>query len=182
MIYVWAIGLVLLNAVWLALVVLGLPGTWLMVATTAIVAWWQWGPPATTSGPASDQGMFSLGTLITIAVLALIGEVLEFIAGVLGSKRAGGSRAGAVGALVGGLIGAVVATFAIPIPVLGSLIGACGGAFLGALGMELAYGRRMRESVQSGVGAGVGRLVGTGIKLAAGVAIWVIVAVAAFWP
>lgn len=180
MIYLWATSLLLINTLWLGLVVLGLPGNWLMVATTAVVVWWQWGTPATTSGPAAVNAMFSLATLITVVVLAIIGEVLEFVAGLLGSKRAGGSRAGAMGALGGGIVGAIAGTPLLPI--VGSLIGAAVGAFAGALVLELWYGRKMRESVQSGVGAGVGRLVGTGIKLAVGVAIWLVVAVATFWP
>jgi len=125
--------------------------------------------------------MFCVGTLIAILVLAAVGEVLEFVAGVLGAKRAGGSRRAPSGARRWairrgrrdvchshsdrGLVDRSVRR-----------------AFLGALGAELGYGRRMRESLQSGVGAGVGRLVGTGVKLAVGVAIWLIVGVAAFWP
>ena len=35
MLYVWLLILVLLNAVWLVLVLFGLPGNWLMVFSTA---------------------------------------------------------------------------------------------------------------------------------------------------
>ncbi len=177
MAYLWATLLVLLNTVWLATVVAGLPGTWLIVVSTALVAWWQRGDATT-----DDEGMFSIATLVVIVVLAGVAELVEFLTGVVGSKRAGGTRWGSVGALVGGVIGAIAATFLIPIPLLGSLIGACGGACLGAWGLELAGGRRMKESVDVGVGAGVGTLVGRAAKLIAGVVIWVIVAVAAFWP
>ena len=179
MVYLWATLLLLLNAVWLLTVVLGLPGTWLIVVSTALVAWWQWGDPAT-----GQPGMFSLTTLIVIVVLAGLAEGAEVLTGVVGSKRAGGTRWGAVGALLGGFFGAVVGTVLIPIPLplLGPLIGACGGAFLGAWGLELAGGRRMRESAQAGVGAGAGTLAGRVIKLIVGVVIWLIVAVAAFWP
>jgi hypothetical protein len=40
----------------------------------------------------------------------------------------------------------------------------------------------MRASVKSGVGAGVGRLAATLMKLVGGAIIWLIVAVAVFWP
>jgi len=175
--YLWATLLILLNTAWLATVVVGLPGTWLIVVSTALVAWWQRGDAA-----AGDEGMFSIATLVAIIVLAAVAELVEFLTGVVGSKRAGGTRWGSVGALVGGLAGAIAATFLIPIPVLGSLIGACGGACLGAWGLELVGGRRIKESVNVGVGAGVGTLVGRVAKLIAGVVIWVIVAIAAFWP
>ena len=57
MVYLWATILVVANAVWLFLNLLGLPGNWLMVASTALVAWLYWdqrmigrnvliGPPA----------------------------------------------------------------------------------------------------------------------------------------
>jgi uncharacterized protein YqgC (DUF456 family) len=126
--------------------------------------------------------MFGLAPLIVIVALATIGEIAEFFTGVVGSQKAGGTRRGAVGALVGGFVGAIVATFLIPAPILGSLIGACGGACLGAWGFELSGGRKMAESARSGVGAGVGTFAGRVAKLIVGIAIWLIVAVAAFWP
>jgi uncharacterized protein YqgC (DUF456 family) len=177
MVYLWATLLVLINLVWLATVVAGLPGNWLIVVSTALVAWWHWGDPDT-----GEAGMFSIATLITIVALAAVAEIAELVTGVVGSKKAGGTRWGAVGALLGGLIGAIVGTFVIPIPLLGSLIGACGGACLGAWGLELASGRKMRESARAGVGAGIGTFAGRVIKLATGIMIWLIVAVAAFWP
>jgi uncharacterized protein len=171
MMYLWATILVLANAVWLFLVLLGLPGNWLMMVSTALVAWLYW-----------DEGMFSRWTLLAALGIAVLGEVLEFAAGAVGTKQAGGSRAGAFGALAGGLIGAAAGTFIIPIPIIGSLVGACGGAFCGALAMELAGGREMEPAVRSGIGAGVGRFFGTVAKLVVGIAIWLVVAVAAFWP
>jgi uncharacterized protein YqgC (DUF456 family) len=175
MIYLCAALLVVLNAVWLLLVALGLPGNWLMVLSALLVAWWRW-------DAAPGQPMFGTPVLIVICGLALAGEVAEFIAGAVGSKTAGGSRRGAVGALGGAVVGGIVGTFVIPIPVLGSLLGTCGGAAIGAWGLELAGGVSVRRSLQVGVGAGVGRLVGTLAKLGVGIAIWTIVAVAAFWP
>jgi uncharacterized protein YqgC (DUF456 family) len=164
-----AVILTVVNLLWLFLVVLGMPGNWLMVAG-AIALWWY------------EPTTFSVWTLVAMGVLAGVGELLELVAGMAGAKKAGGTRRGAIGALVGGLIGGIVATFLISIPVAGTLIGACVGASLGAGGLELTGGRSMDDAVKSGVGAGVGRLVGTGIKLAVGVMIWVICAVAAFVP
>lgn len=169
MLLLYALLLLVINAVWLFLVILGLPGTWLMVLTTALLAWWQ-------------GGMFSVYTLIALVVLALIGEIVEFFAGVAGTRQAGGSRGSAVGALVGGLVGGIVGTGAIPIPLVGSLIGACAGAAIGAFAVEFTGGRSMDEAVRSGVGAGKGRFLGTVGKLAIGGVIWLTAAVAAFVP
>jgi uncharacterized protein YqgC (DUF456 family) len=175
--YLCAILLAALNAVWLVLVVLGLPGTWLMVGSTVLVAWWRWA--ADPSRP-----MFGVPVLVAICVLALAGETSELLAGMLGSKVAGGSRRAALGALVGALGGGVLGTFFIPIPIpfVGSLLGTCGGAAVGAWGLELTGGRTARVSLKAGLGAGAGRLIGTVVKLAAGVGIWIIVTIAAFWP
>lgn len=174
MIYVWALLLTILNGVCLLLVALGLPGTWLMVLSTLLVAWWQ---------HSRDQApWFSVPVLVAVCALALVAELFEFLAGVLGSKAGGGSRRGAIGALMGALIGGMVGTVCIPLPIVGSLIGACGGAALGALGMELHGRRTIAAALRSGAGAGVGRLLGTIGKLIAGALIWVTVATAAFWP
>ena len=177
MFWLLVVILLLLNAAWLALVALGLPGTWLMVITTALVAWWQWPADSTTDAP-----MIGIGVLAAIVVVATLAEVLELIAGVVGAKATGGGRRGSIGALAGGLIGALAGTFLIPIPLLGSLVGACLGAGLGAWGLELSGGRQQGAALKAGVGAGVGRFFGTVAKLAAGVLIWLVVAVAALWP
>ncbi|MHC4441644.1 MAG: DUF456 domain-containing protein [Planctomycetota bacterium] len=173
LIYVLAILLLLLNLCWLFLVVLGLPGNWLMVLSVIVVAWWQWD---------SNQPMFGMSTLVTIVVLATLSELFEFFSSIVGSKKAGGTRRGSIGAILGGILGGLAATFLIPVPLLGSLIGACVGAALGAWVLELYGGLEMSGSLQSGLGAGVGRLVGTVVKLFAGAAIWIVVAFAAFWP
>ncbi len=173
--YLYATLLVILNALWLALVVAGLPGNWLIVLSTLLLAWWRW---------AAEPGrpMFGVPVLVTICVLALAGEVAELLAGVVGAKVAGGSRRAALGAFVGALGGAVLGTLLIHVPVVGTLLGTCCGAGVGAWGLELTSGRPARASLKSGLGAGAGRLVGTLAKLAAGVAIWVVVTIAAFWP
>lgn len=170
-IYLYAIVLVVLNTVSLASVLVGLPGNWFMVLFTWLLAWWQW-----------DKHLFGLPVLIAIIVLAGFGEVMEFLAGAMAVKKVGGSKRGAFGAVVGALVFGIVGTVVIPIPVVGSLIGACVGAFVGAWGLELSAGKTMDDSIRSGVGAGIGRFLGLNIKLLAGITIWLITAVAAFWP
>lgn len=174
--YALAVIVVILNAIWLFALVFGIPGTWLIVLTTAVAAWLQWAPGV----PATEQAI-GLWTLLSLLGLATLGEILEFIAGAAGAKKAGGSAKGALAAIVGGVIGAIVGTFVIPIPILGSLLGAAAGAGLGAGGIELAGGKSMESSVRIGMGAGVGRLLGTLYKLIVGVVMWVLAALAAFF-
>ncbi len=161
--------LVILNAFWLILVPFSLPGNWLIVFTTALFAWWQ-----------RDNNVFSIYTLITIAVFALAGEIVEFFAGAAGAKKAGAGRLGAVAAVFGAVVGAIAGTFIIPL--IGTIIGACIGAGLAASVAELASGKPADASIRSGLGASAGHLFGSISKLALGIAIWLIVAIAAFWP
>ena len=175
--YLWAALLVVLNAGWLLAAVAGLPGAWLMIVSTALLAWWK-GPDTATGAP----GMFSVATLIVVAALALAGEIAEFFTGVVGSKAAGGTKRGATGALLGGFAGALIATFTIPLPIVGTVIGACGGAALGALIAEFSGGRTFGAAAKSGVGAGLGTLAGRIVKIAVSALIWLIIAIAAFWP
>jgi uncharacterized protein YqgC (DUF456 family) len=172
MIWLLAISLTVINLGCLLMTTIGLPGTWLMVLTTVVTAMVQLG---------SDRALFGTGVLIAVVGLAVLGEIAEFAAGLAGSKKAGGTRWGAVGALVGTVIGGIVGTVAIPIPVLGSLLGACLGAALGAVAMELYGGRQFKAAMRSGMGAGVGRFWGTVAKIGIGAAMWLIITVAAFW-
>ncbi|HLA84632.1 MAG TPA: DUF456 domain-containing protein, partial [Thermoguttaceae bacterium] len=115
------------------------------------------------------------GVVIAIIVLATLGELLEFVAGMLGAAKAGGSRRGAVLALIGSLIGAVAGLFiGLPIPVVGSVVSAvllAGlGAFVGAVLGEQWKGRTLGESCRIGHAAFWGRLLGTAAKTALGAA------------
>ena len=171
MLYFWSIVLILLNAVWLVSVPFALPGNWLIVITTAIFAWWR-----------ADDEIFSVYTLIVIAVLAAAGEIVELFGGAGGAKRAGARLSGSLGALIGALTGAVLGTFLIPIFLLGTLLGSCAGAAIGACVFELSVGRRPQDFFRLGFGAGFGQFLGTTTKIIIGSLIWLIVATAAFWP
>ncbi|MHC4561529.1 MAG: DUF456 family protein [Planctomycetota bacterium] len=172
MIYVWAVLLVSVNAGFLVMTLFLLPGNWLMIAATVGMAIWQW-----------EAGMFSVWTLVAIGVLAAGGEVVEFLTSAVAVRTSGGTRKGSIGALMGGLPGGVLGTFLIPIPVIGTLAGAALGAASGAYLFERWFGKRQRgESTRSGMAAGAGVFIGTVTKFILGCLIWLIIAVAAFWP
>lgn len=154
----WAILLILGALLCWVLNVLAIPASnWVMIALGALYAW---------QGP--DAGRLDLGwkVVVVLIVLAALGELVEFLAGALGAKRAGGSRRSAVlsvvGSISGGLMGAVVA---LPVPLVGPLIGAilfaAAGAFGGALLGERWKGRQWEETLEVGKGAFWGRLLGT---------------------
>lgn len=165
----WATVLAAVNAVFLALDLLILPGNWLMIAATVLVAW-------------LHRGMFSIWTLVGVVALALLGELIELFSSAAGSRRAGASRRAAWGAVPGAILGALVGSILLPVPVLGTLAGACAGACLGAWVLELSGGRTLTQSARAGLGAGIGSFLGAVSKMAIGGVIWTVITVAAFWP
>jgi len=171
MLYILLAILIIVNLFWLLLALLGLPGNWLIVLSTALFAWWRW-----------DDDVFSIYCLAAIIILAALGEIFEFLGAAAGSKKAGGSLRASVGALFGGIAGAVVGTFTIPIPFLGTLIGAAGGAFAGSSLMELSKGKSLETSTHVGAHAGLGQIKGILSKITVGFIIWIVVTIAAFYP
>lgn len=148
------------------LVLLGLPGTWLVVAL------------AGAAEALTEARLFSNTTAMVVLGVAGLGEVVEFTSGSVRARRAGGRRRGAIGALVGGVLGAIAGTVLIPVPLVGSLAGGGLGAFAGAAALERDGGRDVREALRIGRAAGVGHMLGLAGKLAAGVFVWLWLSVA----
>jgi uncharacterized protein len=171
-----ALLLLVLGVGWV-MTLLALPGNWLIAGTAAAYAW---------LGPQTGATQIHWSTIWTLIILALIGEIAEFLAGVVGAKRAGGSSRAAVYSLIGSLAGAIGgATVGIPIPVIGSAIGAVVGGALGAFGgaaiAEHSLGEQMQQSMKVGQAAFWGRLLGTVAKsaIASVMAVTAIVAICA---
>ena len=160
-------------------VLLGLPGTWLMLGLAVALEFWD-----DAFHSAAEPVTFGWPILVTAGVLAGIGELLEAGAGAAGTKMGGGSSRGMLGAIVGGLVGAIVCTPLIPIPVLGTLIGALLGTFVGAWLGEAGSIRAEDPAAtfKAASGAAVGRLAGTLGKSMVAVVVWVLLVVAAFVP
>lgn len=167
MLYFWLTLLVIVNAFWLALVFFALPGSWLMIITVISFSLWQ-------------KGIFSVYTIIAAVILAIIGEILEFISGARGVKSAGGSKKAVFAAIIGAVVGAIVGTAVIPIPLIGTLAGTTLGAGLAVLLVEKTGGVVFKKALKSATGAGVGQLLGVSAKFVIGIIIWLIFAIAAF--
>lgn len=163
--WIYYLLLLLACAMSLLITILGLPGLWLIILFLAMYGWLtEW-----------DRyvGLTSVLWLLGLAVLA---EVVEFLAGAAGSKQAGGRKRGMVGAVIGGIVGGILGTPLLPI--IGTIIGACAGAFAGAVAMEMKD-RDWNEAMRVGVGAAKGRFYGIIIKLAIGALMVLVVLVAA---
>jgi uncharacterized protein YqgC (DUF456 family) len=173
----------LLGIVCIALVIIQMPGTWIMLALAVLIEFLDRYYLTTP-----DQQTFGWVVLGICLGLALIGEALEFAASVLGAKHGGASRAGMIGSLIGGVVGALMlaAPFSV-VPVIGTiggaLMGAVAGTFIGAVIGEIGVAqRKVKESARPAFGASVGRVVGTMSKMGIAMALWIVLSVAAFWP
>jgi len=149
----------------LVLIVLGLPGLWIMVASA--VAY-------NLIVPGEPIGWV---TLICVAVLALVAELLEFSMTGRYARKYGGSRRAGWGAILGGIVGAMVG---IPVPIIGSVIGAFIGSFLGALIAEFTGGSSAGDATRVAKGALIGRVVSTVLKIGIGftIGVWIFISAA----
>jgi uncharacterized protein YqgC (DUF456 family) len=98
---------------------------------------------------ATDFTPVGVGRLLTLTALAVAGALLSHVAGVVGVRRAGGSR----WAVVGALVGVVVGIFTAPV---GLLVAPVAGAIAG----EVLRTRELGGSVRAGVGALLGLVAG----------------------
>lgn len=154
------LALILFGSIFL--IPLGLPGTWLMVAAGVGYSYLV----------ANSIGWFAI---VATAVLATVGEVLEFTISGRYARRYGGSRRAEWGAILGGIVGAFMG---VPIPIIGSVIGAFVGAFVGAFALEFGRAGDARGSTRVATGALIGRVVAAAMKVGIGVAIaaWLLLA------
>jgi uncharacterized protein YqgC (DUF456 family) len=163
----------------LVLVVVGLPGTWIMIGLAVALELLD---HHYLSG--SDPVTFGWPAIGASAALGLVGEALEAGAGAAGTAAGGGSRRGMAGAMLGGIVGAIFFTPLIPIPVVGTLIGALLGTFIGAAIAERSHAvpPDARKTLKAAGGATIGRLLGTMGKALVAITVWAVLSVTAFWP
>ena len=152
--------LTLVLIVSLALIALGLPGLWVMIASAVVY---------NLLVPADP---ISWITIVGIGILGVVAEVIEFTLSGKYARKWGGSRRAGWGAMLGGMIGAFLG---FPVPIIGPLIGAFVGSFVGALAGELSVGSSAKDSTRAATGALIGRAVATAMKMAVGctVAAWI---------
>lgn len=162
--YSLAAGLVAAGFVcWLANL-FSLPGNWGLLGLTALFAWLV---------PHDSSRGIAWNTVWILLVLAVVGEIIEFLAGAAGAAKRGASRRSIwlslVGALAGSIGGAIVG---LPIALVGSpiaaLLGGAAGSFAGAYLGETWAERPLGHSVAVAKGAFMGRLWGTVGKFAVG--------------
>ena len=161
--------LLLISLPAIALNILSLPGNWLMflaaVGASSINGWHHpWWP-------------FLLVMLVTL----LIAEGIEFLSGMIGARQFGASRLASWAAIAGAMIGGLIGIPPITVPLLGMdhLLGAILGAFLAALIVEALKQKPIHEASKAAMGAAIGRGAGILTKIAAGLVVWIALAIVA---
>ncbi|TWT47044.1 hypothetical protein KOR42_42410 [Thalassoglobus neptunius] len=138
------------------------PGNWLILFFSALYAYLL---------PLDLQPRVSWTVVGVLAVLAILGEILESAAGAAGVTRLGGTRRGALYSIVGAFIGTFTgAMMGVPIPFIGSVVAAVFGGALGAFGGAYLGERERLHGDRFAIGKGAfwGRLLGTFGKLIVG--------------
>jgi len=154
----------LLSLAGLVSLIFGLPGNFIILGASVLYGWY------------GGFREITVRVIIILVVLALAGELIEFILGVLGAKKYESSNRAIAGSIVFGIVGGIMgAPFFFGI---GAVIGAFAGAFAGAILMELTQGKKMDEAIKSGWGTFLGRVAGTISKGAVGIAMIAITVVA----
>lgn len=147
----------------LALIIFGLPGTWLIIVLNGFYAL------------LSGGDAFTWEFFIWLLGLAVFGEIAEFFLGHYGAKRFGGSNKGSFAGIIGAIVGSI---FGAPFFFgVGALFGALFGAFVACTLVELMSGLEFSKAAHAGFGTALGRFGGFVVKIGVGVTMLVM-----SWP
>ena len=121
------------------------------------------------------QGGIGWPSVVVVGVLTGIAEALEWSLSARFTRKYGGSRRAAWGAVIGGFVGAIVG---VTVPIVGSIVGAFVGAFIGAFAAELSRGSQGGVATRVAWGALIGRVVAAAVKVGIGlvIAVWLVFA------
>jgi uncharacterized protein len=148
------------------LIVLGLPGTFSILAGTFSYAL------------LTDFRLIGWKLLLILLFMSAFAELVDNLLSMLGAKKSGASRGSTWAVLMGGIAGA---TFGgLLAPVIGSLIGAFIGGAVAPIIMEYLHCKRFYPALRAGMGALIGRLGGILLKFLISVGMIVIVLINIF--
>ena len=139
----WIVAVLLIVVGVAGTVLPALPGVPLIFGGVLLAAW------------IGDFQRISVFTVVVLAILAVLGIVIDYIAAALSAKRAGASKEGIIGAAIGTLAGIVTGLWGL---LFMPLVGAAVGEFI-------AHKDALRAG-KVGAATWFGLLVGTAIKLA----------------
>lgn len=143
--------LLLLVLVGIVLVLFGLPGTWIIVGGAFLYSIF-----FSFSSVSSD-----FWVVFILIVLALLGEIFEFLVSIVGGKMLQVSTGALLSSIIGGILGAMIG---VPVFLIGSFLGLLLGAFLGAFVYELLVTRKFGTALNAATGVFFSRVVAIFVK------------------
>jgi len=139
----WTVAMLLVFAGLVGLLFPAVPGAPLIFAGLLLAAW------------AEGFKYVGLGTIIVIAVIALLTMGVDLWATMFGAKKFGASKRAVIGALLGTVVGLFL-----------GFPGVVFGPFIGAVIGELLAQKNLRQASRAGIGATLGIVLGAALKLA----------------
>jgi uncharacterized protein len=137
-----------INFLWFvsaALVLTGLAGTVLPILPGTLLVW----AGILLGAWIDDFTRVSVGTVAVISILAVLAWGLDFVAGLMGAKRAGASKQALIGAALGTVIGLLM-----------GLVGVLFMPLVGAAAGEYWAQRNQTRAIKVGVATWVGLMLG----------------------
>ena len=157
------IGLILLIIGILGIIYPALPGLPLMFVGALSIAY---------AHEFTYMAWWSLGAVLLIAI---IGSILDYVAGTLGAKFTGASKQALLGSLLGAFVGGVLSLFGMwPAIFLGPLVGAAVGEYIAK--------QDLLKAGKVGIGTFIGFIAGVIAKIGCALMIVLIVSTAHFIP
>lgn len=139
----WTVAMLLVFAGLVGLLFPVVPGAPLIFAGLLLAAW------------AEGFKYVGFGTIIVIAVIALLTMGVDLWATMFGAKKFGASKRAVIGALLGTVVGLFL-----------GFPGVVFGPFIGAVIGELLAQKNLRQASRAGIGATLGLVLGAALKLA----------------
>jgi len=144
----------------LIVMLIGLAGCLLPVIPGVPVIW----AAAFLYGILTDFEVIGRDYLLLFGILAVLSQLLDWLAGTYGARKLGAGKWGMIGALVGTVIGFII----------GNLVGVIVVPLVGAIVFELLAGKETKSALKAGFGTFLGFVAGVLLKVGLGVVMIVV--------
>lgn len=144
------IAMAVMLVIGIILTLVGLPGNLLILLAAVSYGWHE------------DFAHLTYGSLLTLAGLWLSGELMDFLASIMGAKKERASGKATAAAFLGAITGGIVGTGILPI--IGTIIGSIVGGFSASYYVEYKYANDKEKALQVAKGVVKGQLLGMLIK------------------
>lgn len=148
--YVITIAIVLIAIISIILVWINLPGTFVLLVSIFCIDRF------------TDYQELPENFLITMLIVFMLLEVIEFLLSAVMVKFQGGKNSSAFLSILGAIVGAIIGSFILPI--IGTFLGLIIGSYLVTYYNEKNLGKNSQEATQIAISTTLGYLIGKSMK------------------